>query len=78
MDSRTPVITSSTSTMHAYASKNLANDGPTVIKIPLTSLRMHGSVLSANGVTGPDKGKGGKYRVPPPGYQGEVRMGIYI
>lgn len=34
MDSRTPVITSNTSTMYAYAPTDLANDGPTVIEIP--------------------------------------------
>ena len=34
MDSRTPVITSNTSTMYAYTWTNLAKDGPTVIEIP--------------------------------------------
>ena len=82
MDSRTPVITSNTSTMYAYAPTDLANDGPTVIEVPPGMLgflddawqRFVGNI----GVTGPDKGKGGKYLVLPPGYEGEVPDGYFL
>ncbi|MEQ8667782.1 MAG: DUF1254 domain-containing protein [Pirellulales bacterium] len=82
MDSRTPVITSNTSTMYAYAPTDLADDGPTVIEVPPGMLgflddawqRFVGNI----GVTGPDKGKGGKYLVIPPGYEGEIPDGYFI
>ncbi len=82
MDSRTPVITSNTSTMYAYAPTDLANDGPTVIEIPPGMLGFLDDAwqrfVGNMGVTGPDKGKGGKYLVLPPGYKGEVPDGYFL
>ncbi len=82
MDSRTPVITSNTSTMYAYAPTDLANDGPTVIEIPPGMLGFLDDAwqrfVGNMGVTGPDKGKGGKYLVLPPGYQGEIPDGYFL
>ncbi len=82
MDSRTPVITSNTSTMYAYAPTDLANDGPTVIEVPPGMLgflddawqRFVGNI----GITGPDQGKGGKYLVLPPGYEGRIPEGYFL
>ena len=82
MDSRTPVITSNTSTMYAYAPTDLANDGPTVIEIPPGMLGFLDDAwqrfVGNMGVTGPDKGKGGKYLVIPPGYTGEIPDGYFL
>ncbi len=82
MDSRTPVITSNTSTMYAYAPTDLAKDGPTVIEIPPGMLGFLDDAwqrfVGDMGVTGPDKGKGGKYLVIPPGYQGEIPEGYFL
>ena len=82
MDSRTPVITSNTSTMYAYAPTDLAKDGPTVIEIPPGMLGFLDDAwqryVGDMGVTGPDKGKGGKYLVLPPGYTGEVPDGYFL
>jgi len=82
MDSRTPVITSNTSTMYAYAPTDLANDGPTVIEIPPGMLGFLDDAwqrfVGDMGVTGPDKGKGGKYLVIPPGYEGEIPEGYFL
>ncbi len=82
MDSRTPVITSNTSTMYAYAPTDLANDGPTVIEIPPGMLGFLDDAwqrfVGNMGVTGPDKGKGGKYLVLPPGYEGEMPDGYFL
>jgi len=82
MDSRTPVITSNTSTMYAYAPTDLANDGPTVIEIPPGMLGFLDDAwqrfVGNMGVTGPDKGKGGKYLVIPPGYEGEIPEGYFL
>ncbi|MEZ4413494.1 MAG: DUF1254 domain-containing protein [Gemmatimonadales bacterium] len=82
MDSRTPVITSNTSTMYAYSGTDLANDGPTVIEVPPGMLgflddgwqRFVGNI----GLAGPDRGKGGKYLVLPPGYTGAVPEGYFL
>ena len=82
MDSRTPVITSNTSTMYAYAPTDLANDGPTVIEIPPGMLGFLDDAwqrfVGNMGVTGPDEGKGGKYLLIPPGYEGEIPDGYFL
>ncbi|WP_180902766.1 DUF1254 domain-containing protein [Martelella soudanensis] len=82
MDSATLVVTANTSTLYAYSGTDLANDGPTVIEVPPGMLgflddswqRFVGNI----GVTGPDKGKGGKYLVLPPGYEGDVPDGYFL
>ena len=82
MNSKTLVVTANTSTLYAYSGTDLANDGPTVIDVPPGMLgflddawqRFVGDI----GVTGPDKGKGGKYLVLPPGYTGTVPEGYYL
>lgn len=82
MDSATLVVTANTSTLYAYSGTDLANDGPTVIEVPPGMLgflddswqRFVGNI----GVTGPDKGKGGKYLVLPPGYDGDVPDGYFL
>ena len=82
MDSRTPVITSNTSTMYAYAPTDLANDGPTVIEVPPGMLGFLNDAwqryVGDIGAAGPDKGKGGKYLVLPPGYTGDIPDGYYL
>ncbi|MGB6037186.1 MAG: DUF1254 domain-containing protein [Cryomorphaceae bacterium] len=82
MDSRTPVITSNTSTMYAYTWTDLAKDGPTVIQIPPGMLGFLDDAwqryVGDMGVTGPDKGKGGKYLVIPPGYTGDIPDGYFL
>jgi hypothetical protein len=75
-------VTANTSTLYAYSGTDLANDGPTVIEVPPGMLgflddawqRFVGNI----GVTGPDKGKGGKYLVLPPGYDGKVPDGYFL
>ena len=82
MDSQTLVVTANTSTLYAYSGTDLGNDGPTVIEVPPGMLgflddgwqRFVGNI----GVTGPDKGKGGKYLVLPPGYDGKVPDGYFV
>ena len=82
MDSHTLVVTANTSTLYAYSGTDLAKDGPTVIEVPPGMLgflddswqRFVGNI----GITGPDKGKGGKYLVIPPGYDGDVPKGYFI
>jgi len=82
LDSQTLVVTANTSTLYAYTFTDLAKDGPTVIEVPpgmLGFLNDAWQRFAGNmGVTGPDKGKGGKYLVVPPGYAGEVPDGYFL
>jgi len=82
LDSATIMVTANTSTLYAWSGTDLANDGPTVIEVPPGMLgflddawqRFVGNI----GITGPDKGKGGKYLVLPPGYSGDVPDGYFL
>lgn len=82
MDSKTLLLTGNTSTMYAYGFLDLAKDGPVVIDLPegmlgvLDDMAFH--YMTDLGVAGPDKGKGGKYLVLPPGYKGEVPKGYFV
>jgi hypothetical protein len=82
MDSQAVVLTANTSTLYAFSRTDLAKDGPTVIEIPPGMLgfldddweRFVGDL----GVTGPDKGKGGKYLVLPADYDGQIPDGYFL
>jgi hypothetical protein len=82
MDSTTLLLTGNTSTMYAVGFLDLLNDGPTVIDLPpgmlgiLDDMAFH--YMTDLGVAGPDKGKGGKYLVLPPGYKGDVPKGYFV
>ena len=82
LDSQTLVVTANTSTLYAYTFTDLAKDGPTVIDVPpgmLGFLNDGWQRFAGNmGVTGPDRGKGGKYLVLPPGYSGPVPEGYFL
>ena len=76
------MLTANTSTLYAWGSTDLETDGPTVIEVPPGMLgflddswqRFVGNI----GITGPDKGKGGKYLVVPPGFEGDVPGGYFL
>jgi hypothetical protein len=82
MDSQSMVLTANTSTLYAFSRTDLAKDGPTIIEVPPGMLgfldddwqRFVGDI----GVTGPDRGKGGKYLVVPPGYDGQIPQGYFL
>ena len=82
LDSQTLVVTANTSTLYAYTYTDLAQDGPTVIEVPPGMLGFLDDAwqrfVGNMGVTGPDKGKGGKYLVIPPGYTGEIPDGYFL
>ena len=82
LDSKTLVVTANTSTLYAYTYTDLAQDGPTVIEVPPGMLGFLDDAwqrfVGNMGVTGPDKGKGGKYLVLPPGYTGKVPPGYFL
>jgi hypothetical protein len=82
MDSKSLFLTGNTSTMYALGFLDLKKDGPTVIELPqgmLGVLNDMGFLFMENlGAAGPDRGKGGKYLVLPPGYDGDVPKGYFV
>ena len=81
-DANSLYLTTNTSTMYVFGKLDLKVDGPTVVEIPPGMLgafqdawfRFAGDI----GPFGQDKGKGGKYLVLPPGYDGEVPDDYFI
>ncbi len=82
MDSTSLILTGNTSTMYAVGFLDLQKDGPTVIDLPPGMLGilddMAFQYMTDLGVAGPDKGKGGKFLVLPPGYKGNVPKGYFV
>jgi hypothetical protein len=81
MDSRTLFLTANTTTIYNIIWLN-TKEGPLVIEAPPKVLGMIDDFwfrwVGDIGVTGPDKGQGGKYLVLPPGYQGSVPDGYFV
>ena len=82
MDSKSFYLTANTSTLYAWSFLDLKNDGPTVIEAPVGMLGVFNDMwfryMQDIGAAGPDQGKGGKYLVLPPGYDGDVPDGYFI
>lgn len=83
LDSTPLFLTGNTDTVYASAILDLERDGPTVVEIPPGA--GPGTVNDAffrfvvdMGAPGPDKGKGGKYLILPPGYKGAVPSGYFV
>ena len=81
-DSKSLVLTYNNTSLYTWGFLDLKKDGPTVIEIPPDVLGilddMYFRYISDMGAAGPDKGKGGKYLVLPPGYKGDVPDGYYV
>jgi hypothetical protein len=82
MDSNALFLTGNTSTVYCVPFLDLEKDGPTVVEIPAGA--GPGTVNDAffrfvidMGPPGPDRGKGGKYLILPPDYEGEVPDGYF-
>jgi len=82
LDSHSLYLTGNTSTMYSIGHLDLDKYGPTVVEVPPGMLGMLDDAwmrfVGDFGVVGPDKGKGGKYLVLPPGYAGEVPKGYFV
>ncbi|TWT46848.1 DUF1254 domain-containing protein [Botrimarina hoheduenensis] len=82
MDSKSLLLTGNTSTMYAVGFLDLLKDGPTVIDLPPGMLGILDDMafryMTDLGVAGPDKGKGGKFLVLPPDYDGKVPDGYFV
>jgi hypothetical protein len=81
MDSRPLFLTANTSTLYVTPNLNLKETGPIVMEVPPGMLGAFNDAwfryIDDIGPMGPDKGKGGKYLVIPPGYEGELPSGYF-
>jgi len=83
MDSTPIFLTGNTDTVYCVPFLDLKKDGPTVIEIPAglgpgTVNDAYFRFVIDMGPPGPDKGKGGKYLILPPDYEGEVPDGYFV
>jgi len=82
MDSKSLFLTGNTSTLYVLPTLDLKRDGPTVLKVPAGMLGAFNDAwfryLQDVGPLGQDKGRGGKYLVLPPGYEGEMPDGYFV
>ena len=81
-DSKPLVLTWNNTSLYTWGFLDLKKDGPTVIELPPDVLGilddMYFRYITDMGAAGPDKGKGGKYLILPPGYEGEIPEGYYV
>ncbi|WP_321869976.1 DUF1254 domain-containing protein [Paraburkholderia tropica] len=93
LDARTQITTPNSDVIYALGYLDVGKDGPMVIEVPpglqgilddffqrpICGPKLEGHVMCGDvGLPGPDKGKGGKYLVLPPGYDGPVPEGYYV
>jgi hypothetical protein len=83
MNSNQLFLTGNTSTVYASAFLNLKEDGPTVVEIPAgcgpgTVDDAYFRFVVDMGAPGPDRGKGGKYLILPPDYEGDIPEGYFV
>ena len=75
-------LTYNTESIYAAAYTNLKIDGPTVVETPPNVLGMVDDgwmrFITDIGNAGPDKGKGGKYLLLPPDYDGKIPEGYFV
>jgi hypothetical protein len=75
-------LTYNTESIYVTIYTDLKADGPTVIESPPNVLGMVDDgwmrFITDIGNAGPDKGKGGKYLLLPPGYDGDVPEGYFV
>jgi hypothetical protein len=82
MDSKSLFLTGNTSTMYVVPTLDLKRDGATVFEAPPGMLGAFNDAwfrfMENIGPAGPDRGKGGKYLVLPPGYKGDIPEGYFV
>lgn len=82
MDAKSEFLTANTDTIYAMTFLDLKADGPTVVEAPARMIGFMDDMwmryITDIGAAGPDKGKGGKFLILPPGYEGEVPDGYFV
>ncbi len=75
-------LTGNTSTLYALTYLDLKVDGALVVELPPGMLGFLDDAwfryIENMGLPGPDKGKGGKYLLLPPGFEGAVPEGYFV
>jgi len=81
VDSKTVELTANDNTVYSLIWLD-TKKGPLAVEIPPMVLGLVDDFwyrwVADVGITGPDKGKGGKYLILPPGYKGEVPKGYFV
>jgi hypothetical protein len=81
VDSRTVELTANNNTPYTWFWLDLRN-GPLVLEAPPMVLGLFNDMwyrwVADVGITGSDRGRGGKYLLLPPGYKGEVPEGYHV
>lgn len=81
MDSKSIFLTPNTETPYSWMWLDLRG-GPIVLEAPPKVLGIINDMwfrwVADIGLTGPDKGAGGKYLILPPGYRGEIPPGYFV
>jgi hypothetical protein len=81
MDSKSLFLTPNNNTPYTWFWLDL-REGPLVLEVPPKVLGLMDDMwynfVTDLGFTGPDKGKGGKYLILPPGYKGKVPPGYFV
>ncbi len=81
MDSKVQLLTPNTTVIYLFLWLDL-KEGPMVMEAPPNVLGLIDDFwfryVTDFGLAGPDKGKGGKYVILPPGYEGEVPAGHHV
>lgn len=82
LDSKPLFLTGNTSTLYVVPDFDLEKNGPMVVDVPQGMLGAFNDAwfryMQDVGPAGPDKGKGGKYLLIPPGYEGEIPTGYHV
>jgi hypothetical protein len=81
VDSKTVELTANDNTVYSFIWLD-TKKGPLVVEVPPMVLGLIDDFwyhwVADVGITGADKGKGGKYLILPPGYTGEVPEGYFV
>jgi hypothetical protein len=81
MNAKSLFLTANNNTPYTVVALDV-KDGPLVLEIPPMVLGPIDDALfnwvSDIGITGPDKGRGGKYLLLPPGYKGDIPEGYFV
>ena len=82
MDSKALFLTANTSTLYILPYIDTKVDGPVVVEVPPMMLGAFNDAwfryIGDVGLAGPDRGKGGKYLVLPPAYEGDIPSGYNV
>lgn len=82
LDTKSIWLTGNNTTIYGAALFDMATDGPVIVELPAASsagmLNDYWFITFGVGQLGPDKSKGGKYFIVPPGYKGDIPKEDYF